>query len=125
MCWQNFDRPLDPRAGLRTGITERKLNLLLPFCYPTWWWRTILADLRWTGVAKLPKGNSILQSGPLRADMAESAFRVRCIRPLSNSRNAGADQIVRRPASPRSAFAGRGGGFVFMADHAKIDIPYR
>jgi hypothetical protein len=27
-----------------------------------------------------------------------------------NSRNAGADQIVRRPASPRSAFAGREGG---------------
>ena len=42
--------------------------------------------------------------------MAGAAFRVRCIRPLSSSQNAGADQIVRRPASPRSAFAGRGGG---------------
>jgi hypothetical protein len=60
--------------------------------------------------AKIPKENRTVLNGSSPAEMTETEFRVRCIRPLSNSRNAGADQIVRRPASPRSAFAGRGGG---------------
>jgi hypothetical protein len=80
--WRKFDRPLDLHTSRRAGITERKLNILLPFCYPTRRQRTTQADLRWTGFAKICKEYSILQNRPIRADMPAPAFRVRCVRPL-------------------------------------------
>jgi len=55
--------------------------------------------------------------------MGAAAFRVRCIRPLSNSRSAGADQIVRHLLGRRSPVGEA--EFVFMAYYAKTDIPYR
>jgi hypothetical protein len=64
------------------GITERILNILLPFCYPIRWQRTTQADIGWIGVAKISKDNSTLRNWPLQVEMAGAAFRVRCIQPL-------------------------------------------
>jgi hypothetical protein len=38
-----FDRPLDLLTR-RAGIVERKLNILLPFCYPIRWQPMTQAD---------------------------------------------------------------------------------
>jgi len=58
-------------------------------------------------VAKNPKENRIVPNMALRAEMGAAAFRVRCIRPLSSSPSAVADQIRSAPStSPGSAFAG-------------------
>jgi len=75
-------RAFSGRGGrLRVSIliTERILNILLPFCYPIRWQRTTQADIGWTGVAKIPKENRMLHNWPLRAEMAVAAFRVRCV----------------------------------------------
>ena len=70
-------------------IIERKLNILLPFCYPIRWQRTTQADIGWSGVAKIPKENRMLHNWPLRAEMAVAALRVRCmsIRRLERKRS--------------------------------------
>ena len=59
-------------------------------------------------VIKIPRENKTLHNRPLQGDMAQAAFRVRCIRPTLqfSKRRRGPD----RPAPGISAFAGRGGG---------------
>jgi hypothetical protein len=57
-----FDRPLDLRTG-RAGVIERKLNSLLPFCYPILWQRMTQANMRWTASPKSLKKTGSCRTG--------------------------------------------------------------
>jgi hypothetical protein len=58
----NFDRPLDLCTG-RAGAIERKLNSLLPFCYPILWQRMTRANIRWTASPKSLKKTGCYRTG--------------------------------------------------------------
>src|ERR1700676_4958264 len=104
-------------------------TILLPSCYPIRWQRTTQADIGWTGVAKIPKENSILHNWPLRAEMAVAAFRVRCIRPLCHlsRRHKGLLRPAVGPGSRRGSRARQGASGENYAGNApgRAGVPER
>jgi hypothetical protein len=109
-----------PQFGRRTK-TEHLATILLPDPVAAHDTRREVVD----GDAEILKENKTEQNGSSLAEMAATEFRVRCIRPLSiletpaRTKSSGARHLLGRRSPVGEA------AFVFMADYAKIDIPYR